>query len=367
MKKKLIKVLSVLLIASLILSACGKKEENEQIEKNTLTTNQETEEEKTLHIIKETEEEEKETEAESEPAGDTYSKFSGMPITAEDNNKRPITVMLDNHPDARMQAGLRDADMVFEMVVEGTYTRYMALFHSNHSDNIGPIRSARKYFVDRMLEYDAIYTHFGSSSEAEAYIAQNGYEDIDGMIVGSNTIWRDNSTGKIAPHNAYSNYDSLKNYADAAGYPEDTDVQGFAFNQKVEVLNGEKADTVSVSYFSDNNSKFDFQEDTQTYTYIKDGMEQVDEKDQLPLEIRNIIIQTVNYYPNPNFDGILSQDNIGEGEGYLISNGEYLPITWQKIDKSSQTLYFYNGEEIKLNPGQTWVLLASANTVVTIE
>ena len=186
MNKKIISLLAIFLILSMLMTSCAKKDTEEDIQMTMPETQTEKVSEETTRLP-----ETSVSEKAEEPESEVYSKFSGMPVTATENNKRPFAVMLDNHPDARMQAGFREADMVFEMVVEGTYTRYMVLFHSKHPVNVGPIRSARKYFVDRMLEYDAIYTHFGGSSEATDYIAQNGYNDIDGMIVGSDTIWRD--------------------------------------------------------------------------------------------------------------------------------------------------------------------------------
>ena len=85
-------------------------------------------------------------------------------------NDRPIAVMIDNHKDAWPQAGLQDAYMVYEIVVEGGETRLMALFKGVNVDKIGPVRSARHYFLDYAMENDAIYVHFGQSPQAESDI-----------------------------------------------------------------------------------------------------------------------------------------------------------------------------------------------------
>ena len=78
---------------------------------------------------------------------------------------RPIAVMLDNHNEAWPQAGLQEAYLVYEIIVEGGETRLMALFKGANLEKIGPVRSARHYFLDYAMEHDAIYTHFGESPQ----------------------------------------------------------------------------------------------------------------------------------------------------------------------------------------------------------
>ncbi len=310
--------------------------------------------------------EQTESETQTTPDDTTVlSRFSGTPISKEENQKRPLAVMIDNHPNARMQAGFRNADMVFEMVVEGSYTRYMMIFHSQDAELVGPIRSARKYYIDRMSEFDAIYTHFGGSKEANLFLKDK--DDIDGMVVPSSVIWRYNDTGKSAPHNAYSNTKKLREYAIEKGSVNTTEKPGFNFYDTARDIAGEPANKVHVSYFAANQSIFTYDPATGFYSYNKDGEDQVDENDQKPLEISNIIIQVANYYPNPDYKGILTLDQVGKGEGYFVTRGKYVPITWEKADQDSQTKYYFDGREITLNPGQTWVLLAQDQDRTDIE
>ena len=185
MKKIISKCIIIILIVSMSLAvACNKKEsgENDQIKKDEKVTEKETVFKETTGLtetekkIVETEVETKQitTEpkvSESEQEQTELSKFAGRPISEADNAKLPLAVMIDNSPDARMHAGIRQADMIFEMRVEGTYTRYLAIFHSQEADLLGPIRSARKYYIERMQEFDAGYAHVGGSSEATEILA----------------------------------------------------------------------------------------------------------------------------------------------------------------------------------------------------
>ncbi|NLN51400.1 MAG: DUF3048 domain-containing protein [Clostridiaceae bacterium] len=367
MKKILTKIVTVLIILTMILTvACNKKteEEEETVAESMLPVESEEVSESSVEAT----ESEMETKAlgteVSETESEAYAKFSGLPTTEVRNNLRPIAVMLDNHPDARMHAGIRQADMVFEMRVEGTYTRYMALFHSQDAELLGPIRSARKYYIERMNEFEAGYAHVGGSSEATEILATGNYIDLDAMIAPPSAMWRYFETGKVAPHNMYGSTESLREFMQQIGYEETNDTEGYLFNQTAEKPNGEKAEEVSVSYFADNNSLFRYVPETQTYSLTKDGVEQVDENDQEPFEIVNIIIQEAVYYPHPTIGGILTLDHFGEGTGYYISQGEYIPITWVKEDLASRTKYYRDGEELKLNPGQTWILVTEAETLI---
>ena len=91
------------------------------------------------------------------------SPFTGLETTEDTLRRRPFAVMLDNHFDAIPQSGLNQSDMIYEFKAEGEFTRYMAIFQSQSPSVIGPIRSARPYFVDTAKEYNAIYAHWGLS------------------------------------------------------------------------------------------------------------------------------------------------------------------------------------------------------------
>ena len=122
-------------------------------------------------------------------------------------NDRPIAIMIDNHSDAWPQAGLQKAYMVYEIIAEGGETRLMALFKGVDVDKIGPVRSARHYFIDYAMENDAIYVHFGQSPQAESDIKKFSIKDINGIAEDGTTFWR--VKDKAAPHNAVTSTKKL--------------------------------------------------------------------------------------------------------------------------------------------------------------
>ena len=128
-------------------------------------------------------------------------------------NSRPIAVMIDNVGSARPQAGLNEAYIVYEIIVEGNQTRLMALFKDKDLSKIGPIRSSRHYFLDYVLENDAIYTHFGYSDPAKNDIAQLGINNVNGLI--DSGFWRDTSLNVAYEHTAFTNMDNILKVANS--------------------------------------------------------------------------------------------------------------------------------------------------------
>ena len=129
--------------------------------------------------------------------------------------------MIDNHEDAWPHAGIQDAYMVYEIIVEGGETRLMALFKGANLEKIGPVRSARHYFIDYAMENDAIYVHFGQSPQAQSDIKKYSINDINGISEDGTTFWR--VKDKYAPHNAVTSSEKLLKSAQNKKYRTTSD------------------------------------------------------------------------------------------------------------------------------------------------
>ncbi len=149
-------------------------------------------------------------------AGEVYSAINGKVIAESASEQRPLAVMIDNFYAARPQAGLNEADIVYEIYVEGLITRYMAVFQSELPKLIGPIRSARPYYLRLAMEYDAYYAHVGGSMQAMADLRAFKIADIDGLASGKETFWRENH--KEIPNNMYGSSQSLIDWANRMNY-----------------------------------------------------------------------------------------------------------------------------------------------------
>ena len=237
-------------------------------------------------------------------------------------NDRPIAVMIDNHSDAWPQAGLQNAYMVYEIIVEGGETRLMALFKGADVDKIGPVRSARHYFIDYAMENDAIYTHFGQSPQAESDLKKFSINDINGISEDGTTFWR--VKDKYAPHNAVTSTEKLLASAKNKKY-RTTSTATSVLNYTVDEVNledGQGAISVTIPHSNLQTVKYVYNEDSKVYERYARNKAQKDWTTGNPITTKNIIITFCDNYTlsdseNKGRQGI---KNIGTFDGYYITN-----------------------------------------------
>jgi len=159
---------------------------------------------------------------------------------------RPISIMIENSEGARPQTGLDKANIVYEVLAEGGITRFLAIYYDQDSEIVGPVRSARPYFVSKSLEHQAIYVHVGGSEEAYSFIKEERIDDINEFI-DFQPFWR--STDRSPPHNLYTSTTKLRNEANKLGYIEMIKKQEYQFEtDRNEVLNGRRTNTINIPY-----------------------------------------------------------------------------------------------------------------------
>ncbi|EOD01874.1 DUF3048 domain-containing protein [Caldisalinibacter kiritimatiensis] len=295
------------------------------------------------------------------------SPLSGTYGPKEKVNRRPVAVMFDNHPKARWQAGLSQAEIVYEFLVEYPYTRYMGIFLLNDPDHIGPIRSTRPYFITALLEYDPIYVRVGGSEAAKADVRRLKIADIDGLSSSSKVFWRYYKTGKTRPNNMYSSLEVIREEQRRRGYRLKGNYEGFKFNKEDKNIDGNSANTVIIKYNKSNTTKYVYDEEKKVYKRYKDGKLHIDELDKTAIKAKNIIIQRAKTEVIDNV-GRLSIDLVGKGRGYYITNGKAIRITWEKSSRNGKTRFYdSSNKEIKLNSGVTWIQVTKLSTDITIE
>lgn len=286
------------------------------------------------------------------------------------NGERPIAVMVDNDDDnARPHAGLDEAYLIYEMMIEGGSTRFMALFRGVDTQKIGPVRSSRHYYLDYVLENDAIYTHYGWSPKAMSDISAFGINKINGILGNDDSaFWRERKY-KGDWHSAYTSIQNIKDMAAGKGYKTQT-----------ERTNAIKYSDASVCLDEENAAKEVVLKYSQKYTtgYIYNNEKGVYEKtiNNKPhlmqsgdvLEVKNIIIELI--YDTALGDGS-DRRNInttGSGKGYYITNGAYESITWEKPSRKENTVYKrQDGTELLINKGNTIVNVISPAAAITME
>jgi len=289
-------------------------------------------------------------------------------IVNENSNSRPIAIMINNHADARANhAGLQDAYMVYEIIVEGGLTRYMALFKDANTARIGSVRSSRHYFLDYAMENDAIYTHFGWSPYAQSDISKYVINNVNGLVDGD-AFWRDTTLNVSYEHTAFTSIEKILATATSKGYRLTTDqsvvLKYTPFSNGIDSKEGAKvANTVVIPYSYWIEDKYVYDADNKVYKRYVNDKEHTDAVTHKQYTAKNILVyQVANSTIAGDPKGRQTLDNIGSGTGWYISNGYAVQITWQKDSRQSKTIYKYqNGEEIKFNNGNTWVQIEPLN------
>jgi len=282
--------------------------------------------------------------------------------------KRPIAVMLDNHKTARWQAGVSEAEIVYEILAEGTITRYMALFLENEPIRIGPVRSARPYFINKALEYDAVYTHCGGSEQAFADIKALGVADVDEIRNSGGSFYRYYETGKKGEHTLYTDISKIRDAQKMHKYRTDVKFEPFKFNiEDTDLELGSVVNDIWIDYKLKNITEYKYDANTKLYTRYKDGEMHIDENNKKPIVAKNIIVQRADTNTIDSY-GRYSVKLVGKGKGYYVTNGKFIEVTWEKSSRTAKTIYKdLNGNEIKLNPGKTWIQVIKLSTEMKMQ
>lgn len=284
---------------------------------------------------------------------------------------RPIAVMIDNETNAVLpQGGLGLAQIVYEALVEYGDTRYMALFWNNLPDYIGPVRSSRHYFLDYAMEYDAIYTHIGWSDYAYRDLQLFEIDNIDGVMGNAYGVFWDLTNDRSNYHDSYTNRERLSRFIEKAGYSLITDKKlPLSYNtEDVIYKDGESAKEIFIKYSVSSTCGYYYDEEAKNYKRTRLGEPQIDRNTNEVIRAKNIIILFVeNKTIEGDKYGRQELYTTGKGKGYFISNGVKQDITWVKSSRTTQTRYLdANNNEIKLNPGQTWIQIVPLNADVRI-
>jgi len=290
--------------------------------------------------------------------------LTGLPIEKGQNDLRPIAVMIDNMASARPQSGLIDADIVYEMPAEGGITRYLAVYHHQDSEKIGPVRSARSYFIDKSMEYNAVFVHCGGSPEALKDI-QTLKIDSFNELKGERNFWR--SKDRKPPHNLYTSTKLIREVMDAKNLSQEKWSFKFDFSQEFIDLDGKKINGMVIDYKHNYKADYEYDEAQKLFYRAINGVRLKDKESGAEVSAVNIIVERVKSKIVDDV-GRLDLNNVGNGRGYLITGGKLIEIQWSKKDRHSKTVYTdLKGNPIKLNKGNTWVQVVPDYATIDIK
>ena len=300
----------------------------------------------------------------------TTTTVKKLNIVNEESKSRPYAIMINNVEGARkLQSGLQDAYMVYELMVEGGITRYLALFLDQTTERIGSIRSARHYYLDYALENDAIYVHHGYSPQAREDWSKLGVDRIE--VNESTTGCRDKSASKTYEFTLFTNIEKLGKGIRSKRTERNKDLLLNYSVDNIDISQMEgaiPANKIDIKYSNNTTTNYKYDTDNNIYLRSVNNKSQNDYVTGKQLTVKNIIVYKVKYSNIQGDDkGRQTIDNVGNGTGYYISNGYAVPITWKKDSRSSATIYKYNnGKEIQVNDGNTFIQIMPDNQTLAI-
>lgn len=277
--------------------------------------------------------------------------------SVEKTNPKLVAVMIENHTEARPQFGLSDASIVYEAPVEANYTRFLAIYPEDVLvAKVGPVRSARPYYLDWLAEYgNPMYMHCGGSPEALKKIVSTGVFDFNEMYRGQ-YFWRDNA--RLAPHNLFTSSELWGKVTmdDGLWTMGPSDWWMFEYSGKLMVDSGTTStNDINVSFLAPSYVvDWKYNSSTQKYERWQAGREHRDAVGTL-ITADTVIVQHVKYKVLDDI-GRIFIETIGTGSVEVYFNGEKISGTWKKIDRISRTRFYSElGEEIKLKAGRVWI------------
>jgi hypothetical protein len=313
--------------------------------------------------------------------------FCGEELPAgTDLRHRPLMVMIDNHPAARPQTGLTHACMVFEVLAEGGITRIVPVFVHGLPERVGPVRSARHYFLDLAVGLDALYTHAGQSPQAIVDLVKLRVADLNEFEL-EQAFWRDSV--RKSPHNLYTSIPLLRSAAASRkGYRVTREETGSRWPYRCGVAGeqweGEAGTGFEVTWpYSSGRNVVSFEwhapaapagegtdsgsgSDPGYYERSVNGQPHIDEETGEPLRATNVIVAYAKFWRIAgDTEGRLDADLTGTGRAVAYSSGRALEVTWRKAGRQSPLVFVdAAGELLWLPAGQTWILIVPRETQV---
>lgn len=293
---------------------------------------------------------------------------------------RPIGFMINNATPARPQSGLIDADLVYEVVAEGGITRFLAFFLTNSPEKVGPIRSAREYYLVLVKELsDAMIMHWGFSPQAQVAIDTWPVRSLFRGGAGNDTYcngctWRDTSLDVAVEHTLYASAPKLRTRATELGWEGKGDITPWKFKDDTTTYSSMPSAsevTVDFWYSGDYSAIFKYKADTNTYLRFNgydendQPLAHTDRESGKQIEIKNLVVQFVAESAIDGDDkNRLDYELIGSGNALVFVDGKVVNATWSKSERDSRTMFYdTNGNEIQFNRGKFWICIVPDRNV----
>jgi hypothetical protein len=284
-----------------------------------------------------------------------------------DFDQYPFAAMIDNIAAARPQLGLDGADVVYEAPAEGGIPRLMPVYLRSGVDvrSIGPVRSARDYFVDMADEYRVALVHIGASPQGFDALHATGLPDVDEQR-GDPGFTR--VRNRLAPHNAFVSTSSVRDVLRRRGASIQPSAGPLNFGSYEP--GSQPATTVRIAYPGGEHYRveYDYDAGKQDYVRLMDGAPHKDGATGEQYAATSIVIQYADVQPIPNdAAGRMNVRLVGSGTGILVAQGTQVALEWSKASLRDATRFTRtDGAPFELPEGQVWVQVVPLETQLSV-
>lgn len=281
------------------------------------------------------------------------SPLTGIESDEQNVTQRPVGVMINNHPAARPQSGLTKADIVYEVLAEGNITRFLAIFQSEIPDIIGPVRSARPYYIDLSKGYNALYIAHGYSPDALEKLSNGEVDSLNGMEYDGTLFWR--ADHRKAPHNSYISKENILEGAISKQYEVATEVEPYEFlTEEEKNLEGKQANKFVIKYDNSQtwHATYEYNQTEKSYSRYSNNQQTVDLESNDPVKLSNILVLEMDHSIIDDY-GRRDIDLTSGGKAILLQNGLMQEVEW--VNKDGRILPVNDGNIVKFVPGKTWI------------
>jgi hypothetical protein len=298
--------------------------------------------------------------------------LTGRLVPPNEAKRRAIAIMIDDHKDARPQSGFNAASVVWQAPAEGGIPRYMLIFQDQIPGSVGPVRSARQYYIAWAAEWDAVYGHSGGSPQALKTLRDKG----NGQLVYNadefrwGNIYYHRSKDRFAPHNVYTTGKALRQMAKRIGAVDKPQKAAWTFASDAPLWLRPKGGVLSMAY-DYNKITYRYDRNNNVYRRSVTGADpQVDRADGKRVAPKNVVVMLMRFGPlnDGSHKNRLEANFIGKGTAYIATNGHTIKGTWRK-DSITKPTRFYgkDGKPVTLTIGQTFVQVMRSGTKITIK
>lgn len=335
----------------------------------------------------------------------TLPKTEACPLNGEKFSKqqrewweqhRPLGIMIENHQESRPQSGISSSDVVYEAIAEGGITRFLVVFYCQDGSQVGPVRSARTYFIDFLSEYgiSPLYAHVGGANtpgpaDALGQLADygwNAYNDLNQFSIGFPTFWRDyDRLGRevATEHTMYSTTTKLWDFAaksrkltnvDEDGNQWDDKFVTYTFKEDAAQSERPARQVIDIAFwdgYKDYVVTWTYDKATNVYKRANGGQPHMDKNNNQQLTAKNVVVL---YMTERNADdgyennAHLLYGTKGTGKATVLQDGKAIQGRWKKDSRTARTLlYNTSGKPIELNPGRIWFSILPTDGEVTVK